>query len=369
MTRSKAVVTAMFLAVVVGTAPVTGMLAGPADSGQRTSAPQSEPSDVGTATQTLSGANTTFTVSNFTAPTNVTAGERYTVNATISNSGNKSGETTVEYRFNGSVRNSTTVNLTAGETTTVRFEFNSSGVEAGTYTHGIYTTSDNETASITMQSPSGDPAADQGPTAGPPPQDLAAFTETSPVTAQSTTPNSLSGKIRVEKAFKDNTTVALTANTSANYTLQISIPNATNVTFFLQANAVTASQNLSDVKLLIDGNRSDYYENSSAGPGNSPWLLFEITHFSTRSATFTSAGQNPFDSPIPGTGATNAPTDVDGDGRYEDVDGNGAANFDDAVSLAFADTGSLSASQRTALDFDNDGSVTFDDAVELAFAA
>jgi outer membrane protein assembly factor BamB len=74
-----------------------------------------------------------------------------------------------------------------------------------------------------------------------------------------------------------------------------------------------------------------------------------------------------FTDPIPGTGASAPPTDPDGDGLYEDVNGDGTVDFDDAVALAFADTGDLTPEQRDALDFDRDGDVDFADAVELAF--
>jgi PKD repeat protein len=75
-----------------------------------------------------------------------------------------------------------------------------------------------------------------------------------------------------------------------------------------------------------------------------------------------------FTTPIPGTGGEAPPRDPDNDGKYEDIDGDGEANFDDAVALAFADTDGLTSQQIAALDFDGDGDVDFDDAVELAFS-
>lgn len=75
---------------------------------------------------------------------------------------------------------------------------------------------------------------------------------------------------------------------------------------------------------------------------------------------------SPFSSPI---GNNNKlPTDTDGDGKYEDVNGDGKATFDDALSLAFANTDNLTQAQMSALDFNTDGSVNFDDAIELAFS-
>jgi hypothetical protein len=83
-------------------------------------------------------------------------------------------------------------------------------------------------------------------------------------------------------------------------------------------------------------------------------------------------GPGPFDGPVPGvSGAAGPPLDVDDDGRYEDVNGDGTTDFADVVDLAFAlgATGQLTADQRAAFDFDGDAGdeVTFDDVVALAF--
>ncbi|MGM0590357.1 MAG: LamG-like jellyroll fold domain-containing protein [Halobacteriota archaeon] len=72
-----------------------------------------------------------------------------------------------------------------------------------------------------------------------------------------------------------------------------------------------------------------------------------------------------FQNPIGGAQAP--PSDPDGDGLYEDVNGDGQATFDDAITLAFTSSGSLSADQIEALDFDGDAQLTFSDAIELAF--
>jgi PKD repeat protein len=62
----------------------------------------------------------------------------------------------------------------------------------------------------------------------------------------------------------------------------------------------------------------------------------------------------------------NPATDPDGDGQLEDVDGDGEATFDDAITLAF-NTDDAS-ENRDSFDFDGDGDVDFDDAIALAFA-
>jgi V8-like Glu-specific endopeptidase len=77
---------------------------------------------------------------------------------------------------------------------------------------------------------------------------------------------------------------------------------------------------------------------------------------------------SPFDGGVPGVGG-DPPGDLNGDGLYEDVDGDGEATFDDAVDLAFADFATINENpaQQAALDFDGSGEVDFGDAIGLAF--
>jgi hypothetical protein len=79
-------------------------------------------------------------------------------------------------------------------------------------------------------------------------------------------------------------------------------------------------------------------------------------------------GRNPFPDRVPGVDGR-APTDPDGDGLYEDVDGDGVADLDDVFDLAFADHAAVNdrSAWRRALDFDGSGVVDLDDAFELAF--
>lgn len=77
----------------------------------------------------------------------------------------------------------------------------------------------------------------------------------------------------------------------------------------------------------------------------------------------------PFPNGVPGVGS-DPPADTDDDGQLEDVNGDGTANFSDAIDLAFADFNAINAGSQAevdALDFDGDGDVDFDDAIERAF--
>ena len=76
---------------------------------------------------------------------------------------------------------------------------------------------------------------------------------------------------------------------------------------------------------------------------------------------------NPFSNSILGADAEGPPTDIDDDGKFEDVNGDNRYTFDDVIALAFVDTEKLTNQQRDALDFDHDGNIDFDDVVELAF--
>lgn len=117
---------------------------------------------------------------------------------------------------------------------------------------------------------------------------ITSFSNTRPVTEVN--PESLSGKIRVEQAFLDDTSVELIRNTSTNYTLNINVTgNAKNVTFYLQQQAVISSLNITNledyVTMYLDGEQHSFIT-TKAGPGNSPWIAFNIEKFSTRTITF-----------------------------------------------------------------------------------
>jgi PKD repeat protein len=69
--------------------------------------------------------------------------------------------------------------------------------------------------------------------------------------------------------------------------------------------------------------------------------------------------------PIALPGQTSAPTDPDGDGVYEDVNGNGAAGFTDVV-LLFKNIEWIKANEPVAaFDFNHSGSIGFQDIVAL----
>jgi hypothetical protein len=111
-----------------------------------------------------------FQVSGLSAPDAATQGDSIDVSADVENTGGQTATETVEFRVDsdgdGSVADEDAVvsqdlELAPGESTTVTFEsVDTSGLPAGTLTHGVVTTDDTATASITVDAPSdADPGA------------------------------------------------------------------------------------------------------------------------------------------------------------------------------------------------------------------
>jgi PKD repeat protein len=68
---------------------------------------------------------------------------------------------------------------------------------------------------------------------------------------------------------------------------------------------------------------------------------------------------------LPLPGYTNPPTDPDGDGLYEDLNGNGFADWDDAVVLFWNTDWIQEHEPVTAFDYNHNGFIDWDDAVVL----
>jgi PKD repeat protein len=82
-------------------------------------------------------------------------------------------------------------------------------------------------------------------------------------------------------------------------------------------------------------------------------------------------GERLFPNGLPASSTGDPPTDVDGDGTLEDMDGNGRFQFTDVIEFVFSqqrgDYASLTTAQSDALDLDGNGRVTFVDVIDLVF--
>jgi PGF-pre-PGF domain-containing protein len=153
------------------------------------------------------------------------------------------------------------------------------------------------------------------------------FEDTSSLSQAQTTPNSLGGKIRAGTPVASQTSVELLQDSSTNYSLAITAPDvATNVTIYLQAEAISASQNLEDLNMYLDGEQHPFEVNESAGPGGSSWVAFNVPHFSTRTVTFT-ADTSPPDLTITDVGwSPSSPIEGDDVSFAVDIENQGDAD-------------------------------------------
>jgi hypothetical protein len=155
-----------------------------------------------------------------------------------------------------------------------------------------------------------------------------------------------------------NATVTVaTGNETANRSVSLSAGTAGSPTFTTVAVAVD-SLNVSDgeqVTVSASGETFDATPSDNTG----------TTSVQTAAITV------PFTGSIPGGAGGDPPIDTDGDGKYEDTNGDGTFNFVDVINFVFAiqsvDYSTLPADQVAAVDFDGNGRVNFVDVIELVF--
>ena len=187
---------------------------------------------------------------------------------------NVSGPSDLSAAYKGSQRGFTTTDVDDGLVIELDVAYSSGTVEIKPTANG--SAPDNETGDNTSTEPA-DP--DGG---------LVAFRNTT--RPGEVAPNSLGGKIRAEAAVADDIEVELLRDTAENYSLAITAPDGTeNVTFYLQSQAIESSQDIDNLTMYLDSERQKFYIDENAGPGQSPWLGFEVDEFSTRTVTFSSA--------------------------------------------------------------------------------
>jgi hypothetical protein len=274
--------------------------------------------DADVAGASVSSTGTSFVVSGLTAPGNVSQGDPVTVDATVTNVGTTAGSETVSFRLAGDTLATQQVSLGAGDTAQVSFTLQTTGLDIGTYTHGVFSDGGNATADLTVRGAAFDVVNLLAPSR---------VTEGETVTVEST--------------------IANVGNANGSTTATFSFDGQ-------QVNSTPVSLQGGDTTVVS-------FQLSTAGVIPGTYEHQVTAGNATRTATITveSAG------PPPLTANGSAPLDGDGDGRYEDVDGDGNVGFDDVVVLFEQFDSDAVQSSGSAFDFNANGRVDFDDLVRL----
>jgi len=120
----------------------------------------------GTVVDSIEGVST-FEVSDLEpSEATATAGDSVTVSATIENTGNAEGTESVALTLDGDEVDTQDVTIAGGDSTTVEFTVDTSGLGAGDYEHGVATSADEATGTLTIEAADGDGGTDGDGTDG-----------------------------------------------------------------------------------------------------------------------------------------------------------------------------------------------------------
>jgi hypothetical protein len=319
-------------------------------------------------------------VSELKAPQTATVTGQFEVEATIENVGTGAAtDREVQYRFDidddnliepSEVVATQRVDVPAGGTVSVSFDVDagSLGVSPAEFVHGVAVPSSQESVTSTL-------SLQPGPRDTP-----SVVVEDVTASPDGTT----SAEIRVGSAPKNVLRYSVTVElgdtsvgrfTGLNTPLPVQTRNATQSNYTFRGvqfdGSISPGDRLGTLDIATDttGTTSldvTVHSLSYLEDGES----HEYTDTIGRDGTLRVA-ETAFPDGIPGGTSDTPPTDTDGDGLVEDLDGDGQFTFVDVVELVFAiDTlaeTDLSQAQTAALDHSNDGTVGFTDVIDLVF--
>lgn len=292
----------------------------------------------------------------------VTQGDTLNVSGNVTNTGDVIGTQTVEFRVNGTVMANKTVSLNGSESMTVEFtSIDTSDLALGSTTHGVYTEDDNQTAPLTIEESS------------------ASGQQVSVVPATQTT--SEGETVTYDVVFE----TADSGVGSYNFTLtsaNASVAQFTDVTLngdpgVSEVNFTTNGSRLSVDVALADTNDTGSVTLAtvsvkSINTGTTDLALsvgvvadeqgnsYTIAEDTGTSINVTGSQPGPGDV----TGNGDAATDPDGDGQFEDINGDGSANVADVQAL-FAALNTIGSDNASFFDFNDDGNLNVADVQAL----
>jgi len=299
----------------------------------------------------------TFEVSNLQSPSTATVGDAVTVSGDITNSGDADGTTTATLSVDGSTAGTSEVTLSAGSSSTVSFEYDTTGLDAGSHTLTVSAGDDSAAGNLTLEEP-----ATGGVTVSLSGPETMSLEETATVDViVGGLPNGLGG---VDLSVSSG-------GPSAVSIVDVSVPGSgglrrTSVAddgsscdvlvasdTSLGADAVTAAS----VTVAASGSGSTSLSLSVDSLGDPDGNSYEID--ATSGLSIDVEGGIP---PIVGA---ESPTDPDGDGVYEDVNGDGTTDVADVQALLDSFDGQTAQDNAAAFDFTDDGTLDVLDVIKL----
>ncbi|SDM53166.1 hypothetical protein SAMN04487949_1980 [Halogranum gelatinilyticum] len=295
-----------------------------------------------------------FQVSNLN-PTDVTVtqGDVIDVSATVENTGDEAGTQSVSFQVDGTALTSQDVTLAAGASQTVTFEdIDTSTLAPGDYTHGVYTSDDSQTATLSV-----DPA----------PAVKSTDVSLSPTDAEITLGNTGTYDIVVENtdggvgAFTatvtvDDPSVAIITDVEVQgspgllETDYASDNSSVTINAALADTANTGSVTIATIEVTGQGEGTANLGLDVAALGDENGNSYTVD--STSGATVTAVDLAPIGN------FQNSPNDLNGDGLYEDTNGDGVFNIVD-IQATFANINDP-VIQNNPEKFNYNGDATFD---------
>ena len=323
-----------------------------------------------TATQTVSVSAApdpaNFQVSNLDVASSVTQGETTSVSATIENTGDEEATQTVEFAVDGEVVDSQDVTLAGGASQQVSFDLDTAGVQTGDHDVSISTDDDDATGTVTVTAA----AVDKSSTVSLSPSSQSVISgETT--TFDLVVDDADGGVGAFEASIALDSDAATITDVSVNngpgqdtHMVIDSDGSSVSIKAAFQDTADTGSVSIATITVAGE---SAGEVGLSIGPatGEDEVLIFDEQGIGydvtgTNDATLTVNALPALSDEFAGP-----PQDLDGDGLYEDVNGDGDVNVGDAQAL-FAFEDSATVQEHAALfDINEDGDVNVGDAQAL----
>ncbi|WP_418285062.1 PKD domain-containing protein [Halorubrum sp. DTA46] len=311
-----------------------------------------------------------FQVSNLNAPDSATQGEAIDVSADVTNDGDEEATQTVEFRLDldgdgtldeGEILDSQEVTLDGDETQTVTFsDIDTGGLLAGDYAHGVFTDDDSATATITIdesEASASETSVSLSPQSA---EVVAGNTETYDVVVDSA--DGGVGAYELTVSLDDASVASITDVTIAGN------PGLTNVNYAEDNSSVTIRAALMDTddtgsvsiaSITVEGTAEGSSDISLdvQALGNEDGESYTVTDENGASISVVE---------LPPIGNfQNSPTDPDGDGLYEDINGDGEFNIVDVQALFANLDDETIQNNPDKFDFNQDGVVDVVDVQKL----